>query len=262
MALELFDLDAVAAALENDELRAKLRRAIRQAVSMSSVRNDLERAREMMDALKSMQAEAVRNADEGRPIGRPAGATIQALFMQAMSLYVRATHTGGKGRNKLHLVKRLDPAARTAHDRLVRLRDTYLAHYDDPADWESVRAVLGLDIDAAKMALSYPHSRYYARADDSADFDHLLTVAQRLGDEAYTVASTRLNAFVNDLFDNRPEFLETLRANPFDRAGFFDPDEVAAYVAGVGAQDPDSPTDPRLVRPPAAGANGARGDSQ
>lgn len=70
---------------------------------------------------------------------------------------------------------------RTAHDRLVRLRDPYLAHYDDPADWESARAVLGLDVDAAKMALSYPHSRYYARADDSADFDRLLTGAQQLG---------------------------------------------------------------------------------
>lgn len=49
---------------------------VRQAFSMSSVKNDLDRAREMMERLKAIQAAAIRQDDEGQPIGRGGGATV------------------------------------------------------------------------------------------------------------------------------------------------------------------------------------------
>ena len=249
MAIELFDLDEAARHEPDDAARASLVRAIRQAVSMSSVKNDLGRAREMMEELKAVQAVAIRHNDEGRPIVRGVGATVQALFMQAVSLYVRATHSGGKGRNKLHVVDRLDAGVLEIHGRITLLRDRYLAHFDEPADWEHAFVVLALDLAEARMSLSYPHSRYYVRADDSADFDILLSVVERLCADAYASASARLNLLVNGRFEDDPDFLDRIRSHPFKPADFFDAEEVGPYLTSIGAQHPDPPTNPRLVRP-------------
>lgn len=249
MAIELFDLDAAAEALPDEAERATLMRAVRQAMSMNSVKNDLGHAREMMEELKAVQVVAIRRDDEGRPIGRGVGATVQALFMQAVSLYVRATHSGGKGRNKLHVVDRLGADMRAIHDRITLLRDRYLAHFDEPADWERATAVLALDLAEARMSLSYPHSRYYVRADDSGDFDALLSVVEALCADAYALASERLNLLLNERFEDGPGFLDHLRSHLFDPADFFAADEIGPYIAGIGAQHPDPPTNPRLVRP-------------
>lgn len=249
MAIELFDLDGAAAGEPDETAKQQLLRAVRQAVSMSSVKNDLGRAREMMDELKAVQAVAIRRDEDGRSIERAVGATVQALFMQAVSLYVRATHSGGKGRNKLHVADRLDGEMRAVHDRMTLLRDKYLAHFDEPADWERSTAVLALDLAEGKMALSYPHSRYYVRAEDSEDFDTLLSTVEPICAVAYTSASARLNLLLNDRFERESDFIERLRSYPFDPASFFDSSEIESYLAGIGDQHPDPPTSPRLVRP-------------
>ena len=249
MTLELFDLEAAASSMRDEATQRALRRTVRQAISMSSVKNDLGRAREMMEQLKIVQSSVIQSNDEGEPIDRGVGATVQALFMQAVSLYVRATHTSGKGRNKLHIVDRLDSDMLSAHSRMTTLRDQYLAHFDDPANWEAARAVLALDINESKMALSFPHSRFYVRADDSANFDSLLSVVEVLSDDAYKSSSLRLNLLINRLIEDEPGFIALLRTHPFDPAEFFDAEEVGSYLAGVGTHDPDPPTSPRLVRP-------------
>lgn len=251
MTLETFDFEHLLADVEDGEAEEfnDLRRAVRQASSMRSVRNDIGRAREMIEALRAFEASARAADNEGDSIDRGTGATIQALFMQAVILYVRATHSGSKGRNKLHIVGRLDPSGRDLHNHFVALRDRYLAHYEEPGPWEKSRVVLAIDVSEAKIALSYPHSRHYVRSEDSGGFDALLRAAEKIASEAYKEASLRLNIIINRFFDSDPGFLERLRRRPFNPATFFDPDEVKRYLAGIGSLDPDPVTQPRIIRP-------------
>lgn len=247
--MELFDLEALAEAAAGDERFASLPRAIRQASSMSSVRNDIARAREMLSASKMLQTRLSRAAEAGEKVDRHDAATIQALFANAVLLYTRAAHSKGEGRNKLQITNFLDPAIRAVHDRITALRDAYLAHFGEPGEWERHHTVLALDVEKAQMALSYPHESYYVRAEESGELESLLTAAAKIAEQSYGRASERLNLIINRLFENVPDFLARLRAHPFAPETFFDPDQVEGYLAGIGALHPDPLTTPRIRRP-------------
>jgi hypothetical protein len=247
--MELFDLNALAEAALADDRFADLPHAIRQASSMSSVKNDLGRATEMLNACKLLQSRMSREANEGKPVDREEAATVQALFAQAVFLYTRAAHSKGAARNKLQITNSLTEPLREVHDRITVLRDRYLAHFGEPGDWERHRTVLALDVDAAQMALSYPHESYYVRAEESQDLETLLEAARSIAQQAYVLASERLNLILNRLFDEVPDFLQRLRSHPFAPKSFFDEDQVGGYLAGIGNRDPDPFTAPRVRKP-------------
>ncbi len=244
--LELFDLDAFATRFADTPGIAALKPLIRAAISMSSVRNDLKRAREMMDACKSLSGAMQISAGRGGPIRRDQAATVQALFAQAVLLYTRATHSSGKGRNKLQITTHLGEEERAVHNRMTELRDRYFAHFGDASGWEAHRAVLALDIDGAKMALSYPHSSAYIQVTDAVAFERLLGVAVPIAQTQSDKISLRLNLALNELFNTDPELLERLRCTSFDHASLFQADEVQPYLDSVGTLDPDAPTEPRI----------------
>ncbi|MBY2930698.1 hypothetical protein FIM10_18625 [Sphingomonadales bacterium 56] len=244
--LELFDLEALVARHGGDPDIAALGPLIRSAISMSSVRNDLKRAAEMIAACKALSDAIRAAADAGQGPARNEAATLQALFAQAVLLYTRATHSTGAARNRLQITNHLSGELRMLHDRATRLRDSYLAHFGDPSGWEEHRCVLALDIAETRMALSYPHASAYLRPDDARDFERLLTAALPIAYAQSDKVSTRLNAALNQLFETRPAFLELLRASPFVPETFFDPDEIASYLASVGAHETDPETQPRL----------------
>jgi hypothetical protein len=246
--MELFDLDALAADNVGVAGFEALTPAIREASSMSSVKNDLGRAAEMLSVCKALQKEALAEERRERTVSRAKAATLQALFAQAVLLYARAVHSSGKGRNKLQILNFLPPPLRPLHDRMTRLRDSYLAHFGEPGEWERHRTVLALDVEQQVMALSYPHESYYVRAEEAKDLETLLEAAEEIAAEAYARASTRLNMILNHLFED-PAFLKQLRKVPFSPESFFSPDEVESYLAGIGNLDPDPFTAPRVVFP-------------
>ena len=249
MALELFDLNALVTADAADGCLAAVGRAVRQASSMSSVKNDLARAGEMFAACKQLQHRLRGCAEQGVPIDRSDAATVQALFAQAVLLYTRAVHSKGAGRNKLQITNHLSVPMRAQHDRIVELRDRYFAHFGQPGEWERHAAVLALDIEKMQMALSYPHESYYVRADESREFEALLQEVRAIGEAAYARASERLNLLLNELFDEDSHFLDKLRAHPFSPDSFFEAEEIEAYLAALGRLDPDAPTSPRVIVP-------------
>jgi hypothetical protein len=253
-AVELFDLNALAEAMSADRRYKELPAAIRQASSMSSIKNDLGRADEMLGVSKRMQGEARRKAERGKHVDRGEAATIQALFAQAVLLYTRAVHSSGSGRNKLQIANFLPEELRETHDRITGLRDAYFAHFAEPGEWERHRVVLALDIEQTQMALSYPHESYYVRAEEAQDFETLLRAARDISERAYVRASERLNLLLNRLFEEDPQLLSQLRAHPFSPKTFFDPDEVDAYRAAIGRLETDPVTSPRVKVPRAAGS--------
>ena len=253
MALELFDLNALSDRFGHNPRIARVAPAVREASSMSSVKNDLARASEMLSASKALQHEAKNEVQEGGGVSREKAATIQALFSQAVLLYTRAVHSSGSARNKLQVLNFLPGSLRPAHDRITGLRDKYLAHFGDPGDWERHRTVLALDIERQRMALSYPHESYYVRAEEAQDLETLLKASVTIADQAFTRASERLNLILNDLFDNHADFLLELREVPFEPGGFFGPDEIEGYLTGIGNLDPDPHTSPRIELPSTRG---------
>jgi len=244
--LELMDLTALCEAVAGDDTFAPLVRAVRQASSMSSVRNDMRRATEMLRACKTLQGKALESEQAGDDVQREEAATIQALFMQAVLWYARATHSKGKGRNKLQILNQISDEGRVRHERITVLRDTYLAHFDDLKDWEAHRVVLALDLGAPAMALSYPHQSYYVRSEDGEVFDRLLVEAVEIAEQAYQTASSRLNLILNAHFDADPIFLDRLRGRQFAPESFFPPDEIVAYVDSIGRMDADPHTSPKI----------------
>lgn len=248
--IELFDLHLLAESVAGEPTFAALGPATRQAVSMSSVKNDLRRAKEMLSACKDAQQKIVANSKLGKEPSRADGAVIQALLMQAIILYTRATHSKGKGRNKLQITNHLSVAGRAKHDQITTLRDRYLAHFSEPGNWERYRAVLALDLAESQMALSYPHESYYVRAEEAGALESLLSEAEGIAEAAYAKASERLNLVIKGLFENYPDLLDRLRQAPFDPGSFFEPDEIEGYLEGIGSLDPDPPTSPRIIVPP------------
>lgn len=251
--LELFDLKRLVDTLPSDHEIAGLQPMIHAAISMSSVWNDLKRANEMMVACKTLSGSIRVGTNRGERPRRDQAATVQALFAQAVLLYTRATHSKAKGRNKLQITAHFDHEQRALHDRITDLRDRYLAHFEDASGWEEHRAVLALDIEDAKMALSYPHASAYIQVPDAVDFERLLGIALPISHDQFRKVSLKLNLVVNELFDTRPDFLKQLREARFDPASFFDADEIQPYLDGIGRLDPDAPTEPRIgdVRPSA-----------
>ena len=244
--LELFDLQAMVERGAADPGIAALRPLIHAAISMHSVGNDLKRVAEMLEACKALSTRLRDSARRGEDASRGEAATVQALFAQAVLLYTRATHSKGAGRNKLQITNHLDREMRALHDRMTTLRDTYLAHFEDAEGWEEHRAVLALDLDDAKMALSYPHAAAYIRPEDAATLERLLAAALPIAFEAASKVSNKLNMGINELFESRADFLETLRRTRFDPAGFFDEDEIQPYLDSVGAHEGDPVTTPRV----------------
>jgi hypothetical protein len=247
--VELFDLNALTDLVRGQARFRKLAPAIRQASSMSMVKNDLTRAGEMLSACKALQQEALRDTERRREVTRSKAATIQALFAQAVLLYTRATHSSGAGRNKLQITGFLSPDLRAVHAAITRLRDGYLAHYGEPGAWERHRVVLALDLESEQMALSYPHESYYVRAEEAEELERLLKAARAIADQAYARASERLNLILNELFEEDPGLLDLLRASPFRPADFFGPEAVEGYLAGIGSLDPDPFTSPQVQVP-------------
>ncbi|QHD69614.1 hypothetical protein GS397_22945 [Sphingobium yanoikuyae] len=243
--LELFDLHALIQCHADDPDLCELAMRVRSAVSAVSVRSDLKRAMEMMSACKALSRMA-QTASSEQAIDREGAATIQALFTQALVLYCRATHSGSKGRHKLQITNHLNPELRIIHDRVTDLRDRYLMHFEDSSGWEEHRAVLALDIEAGMMALSYPHASAYIRQGDAEDFERLLVFGYNISNREQAAMSKRVNEELNSLFERRPDFLEMLRATPFSPESFFDPDEIADYLAGIGRREADPHTDPRI----------------
>lgn len=245
--LELFDLDALTKCYGDDPDLTELKKRLRSAISAVSVRSDLKRAKEMMAACKALSGLAL-TTQIAEPIDREGAATIQALFAQALILYCRATHSGSKGRHKLQITNFLEPDLRTVHDRVTNLRDRYLMHFEDSSGWEEHHAVLALDIEDRMMALSYPHASAYTRQDDAIDFEKLIDSAYIIADKQQAKMSQRLNEELNRLFERRPNFLSMLRSAPFSPQSFFEPDEVSAYLAGIGQREADPYTEPRIGR--------------
>ncbi len=244
--LELFDLDELVDTFPTDPRIAALKPLIRAAISMSSVRNDLKRAGEMMAACKTLSNSIRTAADRGQATGREQAATVQALFAQAVMLYTRATHSRAEGRNKLQITAHLSAKERPLHDRITQLRDRYLAHFGDAAGWEEHRAVLALDIEEARMALSYPHASAYILAAEAIDFERLLEIVLPVAQRQSDAVSRKLNLALNELFDASPDFVERLREVRFDPAHFFCADEIQPYLDSVGKHDPDPLTQPRI----------------
>jgi hypothetical protein len=243
--LELFDLHALIQCHADDPDFSEVAKRVHSAVSAISVRSDLKRATEMMSACKALSRMAQSTTPEGG-IDREGAATIQALFTQALVLYCRATHSGSKGRHKLQITNHLDPELRILHDRVTDLRDRYLMHFEDSSGWEEHRAVLAVNIDEGMMALSYPHASAYIRQGDASDFERLLATAYNISDQQHAKMSQRLNEELNGLFERRPDFLDILRTTPFAPETFFDADEIAEYLAGIGRREADPHTDPRI----------------
>jgi len=255
---ELFDLNDLTNAVATDPRFAKLGPAIKQATSMSSVRNDLSRASEMIAACKESQGRIRAASGQGKTVSRADAVVTQALLMQAILLYTRAVHSKGKGRNKLQITNHLSTSGRRIHDQIVELRNRYLAHFGEPGRWERHRAVLALDIERGDMALSYPHESYYVRAEEARAFEALLAEANRIADEAYATAASRLNLQINRLFDDCPDFLNRLRQVPFNPESFFDADEIEGYLGSIGSRHPNAPTSPKIVAPDQGGVHGSR----
>ena len=93
---ELFDIGALVDNLPTDSIISELKHPLRSALSAFSVSCDLKRALELIEICKKQMTPSSFLSNS--PYTREEAVTFQAQFMQAISLYARATHNESNGR--------------------------------------------------------------------------------------------------------------------------------------------------------------------
>lgn len=118
------DLIALADALEQDSGKVRLVDTIRRAGRAQSCRADLELAKNSCEAIAQFDLPSMTATILHRQTAR------NALLMNAILLYARATSTGKKlgERGSTSIEDRLPPELRADHRQIVNIRDRAYAH--------------------------------------------------------------------------------------------------------------------------------------
>lgn len=251
---ELFDIGALVDNFPTDSIISKLKQPLRSALSAVSVSSDLKRALELIEICKKQMTPSSFLSNS--PYTREEAVTFQAQFMQAISLYARATHNEsngkgpkkGAGRNKLQITNFLKdkPDLRALHTRVTSLRDEYFAHHVDSTGWENRHVVLALDLEKHEMSLSYPSQTVYIRPADIFEFEPLFIAAYDIATEQQKKMSKKLYSSLNSIFDEQPEVISKMRKNIFQPEQFFGEGEAVSYRAGMGKSVPNPHSQPTI----------------
>ncbi len=113
---------------------------IRRARELHSLTSDLVMAVESLDALDALLKAVTEAQDFGRMI------TANALLVNALILYARATKTSSDERRGFDLTSRFSPEQRAVHKELCDLRDCAIAHFGSGGSyngiWQAERVIL------------------------------------------------------------------------------------------------------------------------
>ena len=210
--MQVYDLCALADALEQDGQHADIVRLVRRAFAAMSVRTDLDRAERALEELEQYEA--------ARPMGitddvRP-GFLAAALLNHALIHYVRATHSQAVSRFNVGTTRGFDPAQRAAHERLVQLRDKAVAHYGPGIfyggePWHSDRVVLLMPASGPPQ-MEFWSRRVSHHVEAMLDFRRVVPEAAVNALQIANEAMREMYQRVGNLYATDPQFARALRA--------------------------------------------------
>jgi hypothetical protein len=216
---------------------APLVRSLRNLEASLAIRKDLEEAKEAIDAAGSIS----------QPIEGPKYVMIEALFVHALMLYCRATHSGTKVRNRIDVIGGFTPEQKLAHKEITSLRDTVIAHYgtgesQSGGPWIKDHVVFHRDYFEFKF--SYPQMRAATKGKvTSALYDLIQASHQRMLDYG-TAKQHELAASIRAAMDRDKQFLELVERHPFSEEVFFGmarpPGPSSRFIVPAGTKLSDS----------------------
>ena len=230
-----FDITSFLEANNDNHKYLQLSKLARQAASMSSIRNDIVKANGLIEYSKKLHAR-LRESSNGKPVEGDEPLIAHAIFVDALLLYTRATHSQSRARNKLDVFKSFDTETLEYYRCLTQLRDNFFAHYSKPAGWEHDRVVYALDAANERAALSFPHEAYYVKADDAQKLEAVLAAATLVIDKRYDHAARKLSDEIVRISEAVPTFAKQLNIHRFIPEHFFAEDEVEGFISTIGGQ--------------------------
>lgn len=228
---DVYDLGALADALQTRMEYRKLVGVIRRAIDVYSLCTDLVMAEDSCAAILSLPPDK-GEADSLRAI------TESALICNAVVLYARATKTSSKTRRGFDLSSRFSEEERTIHDEICDLRDDAVAHFGAGGsyrgDWKGETAVLHVTERDARIGVvnrRLVHDRSLVQR-----IKGQVAVAKTLMSAVY---AERIRLVTEDVFDrieNDAEFMPLVRKHPIDLANFLRTSEAAAAALSASKQ--------------------------
>jgi hypothetical protein len=199
-----------------DAKYGKLVRALRNLEAARSVNTDLAEAREAVDVAGRVQISGLGSVERDGPI------QAEALFVHAMLLYCRATHSSTKARHRVDVLGRFSSELKADHKLITSLRDSVIAHYGSEdkisGRWNSDHVVLHLQADG--FLFSYPQFRVAHKAETARALSRLIDASLKYIDqyalERQNEAASELQQLLADV-----HLLSLLRAQPFDEESYF-----------------------------------------
>jgi hypothetical protein len=199
-----------------DAKYGKLVRALRNLAAARSVNTDLSEAKEALEVAGRAKIQNFGSVE------RDVAIQVEALFVHAVLLYCRATHSSTRARHRIDVLGQYSAELKTDHKRITSLRDSVIAHYGSEDEisgsWNSDHVVQHLRPDG--FTLSYPQFRVAHKAETTRALSRLveasLTYIENYGLEKQNEVVSELQQMAAD-----GRLLSLIRSQPFDEKSYF-----------------------------------------